>query len=58
MVPIGILASGRPTRSAALIAASSLGPMDGFANPISSYAITDNLLNKESKSSSATNLAA
>ena len=32
----GILASGRPTLSAALIAASTLGPIAGLASPISS----------------------
>ena len=52
IVPIGILPSGKPTRRDALIAASNLGPISGFAKPISSYAITDNLLNKESRSSS------
>ena len=32
----GILASGSPSLKAALIAASTLGPMLGFAKPISS----------------------
>ena len=36
MVPNGILASGNPILSAALIAASNLGPMAGLARPISS----------------------
>ena len=58
IVPIGILASGSPILSAAFIAASNLGPIAGLANPISSYAITDSLLNNESRSSSITNLAA
>ena len=48
IVPIGILASGNPTLSAAFIAASNLGPIAGLAKPISSYAITDSLLNKDS----------
>ena len=57
IVPSGILASGNPTLSAALIAASNLGPIDGFANPMSSYAITLNLLKIDSKSPSIINLA-
>ena len=40
IVPRGILASGKPTLSAALIAASTLGPMAGLAKPISSNNFT------------------
>ena len=36
IVPKGIRASGKPTRLAASIAAITLGPIPGFARPISS----------------------
>ena len=50
-------ASGRPTLKDALIAASSFGPILGFARPISSYAITDSLLTILSKSPISSSLA-
>ena len=57
MSPSGILASGRPTLSQALMQASTLTPMFGLASPISSYAMTVILLYMLSKSPDDINLA-
>ena len=49
----GILASGKPNLSHALIHASTRGPILGLASPISSYAITVMRLYIISKSSAS-----
>ncbi|COH40565.1 Uncharacterised protein [Streptococcus pneumoniae] len=53
----GILPSGNPIRSTDSIAGKTLAQSSGLANPISSYAITSNLLQMETKSPPSNNLA-